>query len=129
MKSFLFLCCSILFLNKAGAQHIKLIADERILLKYENQKLLNNPEAKHNGFRFQIYQGSSRTAAYAANSDFMLLFPGVASYVVFEPPSFKVRVGDFRFKFEALAFKEEMLKQNLTGFFIVHDKIIVPKPK
>jgi hypothetical protein len=111
------------------AQGVKIVADERIMLKLENQKLLNNPEARHNGYRFQIFSGGSRNAAYASNANFMDVFPGVATYVTFEPPNFKVRAGDFRFKFQALAFKEEMIKQGITGFYIVHDKIVVQKPK
>ncbi len=115
-------------MGQLPAQHIKLIADEKILQKLMNQKLMNNPEAKHNGSRYQIFQGSSRSAAYEKNGSFIALFPEMPSYVLYEPPNFKVRVGDFRFKFEAIAFKQQMLDKGLTGFFIVHDKINVPKP-
>ena len=111
------------------AQNIKLIADEKIMQKLETQKLMNNPEAKHNGSRYQIFQGSSRSKAYEANSNFLNLFPDMPTYVLYEPPNFKVRVGDFRFKFEAIAFKQEMIDKGVTGFYIVHDKINVPRPK
>jgi hypothetical protein len=111
------------------SQKIKLIADDKIMQKFENQKLMNNPDAKHNGSRYQIFQGASRNAAYAVNANFLNLFPDMPSYVLYEPPNFKVRVGDFRFKFEAMAFKQQMIDKGLTGFFIVHDKINVPKPK
>jgi hypothetical protein len=129
MKRIFFLFFIATWFYDASSQHVKLIADERIMLKLENQKLFNNPETKHNGFRFQIFSGVSRNAAYAANSNFMEIFPGVPTYVTFEPPNFKVRVGDFRFKFQALAFRDDMVKQGITGFFIVHDKIIIPRPR
>lgn len=122
----LFFICATLSIQ---AQNVKLIADERIMQKLENQKIMNNPEPKHNGSRFQIFQGSARGTAYAVNSNFMNLFPEMPSYVLYEPPNFKVRVGDFRFKFEAIAFKQQMIDKGITGFYIVHDKINVPKPK
>jgi len=113
----------------AYGQNIRITADERIMQKLENQKLINNPEAKHNGFRYQIFQGSSRNDAYAMNANFLNLFPEMPSYVLYEPPNFKVRVGDFRFKFEAIAFREQMVSKGITQFFIVHDnKINIPKP-
>ena len=121
----LMLCTSIFI----KAQNIKIIADEKIMQKLENQKFMNNPDARHNGSRYQIFQGSSRSAAYAANANFLSLFPEMPTYVVYEPPNFKVRVGDFRFKFEAIAFRQEMIDKGVSGFFIVNDKIIVPKPK
>ncbi len=124
--SFLFIICLIPCIN---AQNIKLIADEKILQKLESQKLMNNPEAKHNGSRYQIYQNTSRPKAYEANANFLNLFPDMPTYVLYEPPNFKVRVGDFRFKFEAIAFKQEMIDKGVTGFYIVHDKINVPRPK
>lgn len=111
------------------AQNIKLIADEKIMQKLESQKLMNDPDSRHNGSRYQIFQGSSRNAAYAVNANFLNLFPNMPTYVLYEPPNFKVRVGDFRFKFEALAFKQEMLDNGVSGFYIVHDKINLPKPK
>ncbi|MCX6190643.1 MAG: hypothetical protein NTW54_13810 [Bacteroidetes bacterium] len=129
MRKLLSLCLFLLFCIFSPAQKLKLWADEKIMQKLENQKLMNNPDSKHNGSRYQIFQGSSRSAAYAVNGNFVNLFPDMPTYVLYEPPNFKVRVGDFRFKFEAIAFKQQMLDNGLTGFFIVHDKINVPKPK
>lgn len=111
------------------AQNIHVIADERIMQKLENKKLMNTPDFRHNGFRFQLFQGASRAAAFAANENFLSIFPDVPSYILFDPPSFKVRIGDFRFKYEALAFRDELKKQNVGSYFIVHDKINLPKPK
>ncbi len=112
-----------------NSQNIRIIADDKIMQKLETQKLMNNPDSKHNGSRYQIFQGSSRNAAYAVNANFLNLFPEMPAYVQYEPPNFKVRVGDFRFKYEALAFRQQMIEKGLSGFFIVHDKINVQKPK
>ena len=111
------------------AQKIHVVADERILQKLENKKLMNTPDAKHNGFRYQLFQGASRSAAFVANENFLSIFPDVPSYILYDPPNFKVRIGDFRFKYEALAFRDELRKQNIGTYFIVHDKINLPKPR
>ncbi len=51
---------------------------------------------KGKGFRVQIYNGPSREKAMAARREFMRRFPGVRSYIVFESPSFRVKVGNYR---------------------------------
>src|SRR6187399_3060843 len=129
MKKVFLLIFTLASLCSLRAQNMKIFADEKILQKLENQKLMNNPDSKRNGSRYQIFQGPSRTAAYDANAGFLLLFPNIPTYVIYEPPNFKVRVGDFRYKYEAIAFRQQMINQKLSGFFIVHDKINVPKPK
>lgn len=37
----------------------------------------------------------------AARREFMRRFPGVRSYIVFEAPSFRVKVGDYRLRNDA----------------------------
>lgn len=111
------------------AQSIRFVCDDKIMQKLENQKVSNSLDTKHNGFRYQIFQGTSRNDAYAINANFLTAFPDMPSYVLYEPPNFKVRVGDFHFKFEALAFKKEMVEKGITNFYIVHDKINVAKPQ
>jgi hypothetical protein len=129
MKKVFFILCVLTVSLCLKAQNIRIFADEKIMQKLESQKLMNNPDSKHNGSRYQIFQGSSRNDAYTTNANFLNLFPDMPTYVLYEPPNFKVRVGDFRFRFEALAFKQEMLDKGVSGFYIVHDKINIPKPR
>lgn len=74
------------------------------------------------GFRVQIYSGLGRDDAYAEQSKFRALFPGVASYVSYTQPNYRVRVGDFRTKLEAQKFVND-LKKNYSSLFIFAEKI------
>jgi len=82
-----------------------------------------------NGYRIQIYRGSGRNAREDANetkAEFISEFPGIPSYLRFDPPNyFKVRVGDYRTKHNAYPdFK--MVKQKFPNAYIVTDIITYP---
>jgi hypothetical protein len=57
---------------------------------------------KVRGFRVQIYNGNDRKKASQIKLDFMKMFPGIRSYLVYNNPQFRIRVGDFRSRKEAL---------------------------
>jgi len=89
--------------SKAG--ELNLIQDQRVdtlMSRY----ILGNRFLKGGmeGFRIQIYRGSSRSAREESNkvrADFMSSFPDFPSYAEYaEPGWFLVRVGDFRTKME-----------------------------
>ncbi len=82
-----------------------------------------------NGYRIQIYRGSGRNAREDANetkAEFISGFPGIQSYLRFDPPNyFKVRVGDYRTKHDAYPdFK--MVKRKFPNAYIVTDIITYP---
>lgn len=66
-------------------------------LVHHDQKMIYRGK----GYRVQIYNGPSREKAMAARREFMRRFPGVRSYIVFEAPSFRVKVGDYRLRNDA----------------------------
>lgn len=65
-----------------------------------------------NGFRVQIFSGTSRQEAYDQQARFQTLYPGVRTYISYEQPNYKVRVGDFRTRLEA-----EKLMNKLRRFY------------
>lgn len=57
---------------------------------------------KYNGYRIQIFSSSNnRLDAVKAKSDFLREFPEIKSYLVYQAPNYKVRVGDFLDHLEA----------------------------
>lgn len=64
------------------------------------------------GFRVQIYSGSSRNEAYAEQARFQRLYKDIDTYVSYEEPNYRVKVGDFRGRSEA-----NRLMQSLRGQF------------
>ncbi|MBX2907335.1 MAG: SPOR domain-containing protein [Taibaiella sp.] len=77
---------------------------------------------KGKGYRVQIYYGPSREKAMAARREFMRRFPGVRSYIEFESPAFRVKVGDYRSRTDA----DGMLREANSMF---SPSMIVPEPQ
>src|SRR5690606_36259327 len=68
----------------------------------------NGKRVKVRGFRVQIFSGSSRNAAYAAQASFERSYKGIGAYVTYAEPNYRVKVGDFRSGAEATNFMREL---------------------
>lgn len=80
------------------------------------------------GFRVQIFFESgnySKSRAYGEKSKFSARYPEVESYVIYQEPYYKVRVGNFRNRVEAEAFKQRILEE-WPEAYIVKDDIQMP---
>jgi hypothetical protein len=83
--------------------NVSIHADPRLALVVNRPANANRAFiGKIRGFRVQIYNGNDRKKASQIKLDFMRAFPGVRSYLVYNNPQFRVRVGDFRSRKEAL---------------------------
>ncbi len=81
-----------------------------------------------NGYRIRIFFDNSRTARGDSESAlyrFKSLNPGVSAYRTFTSPYFKVTVGDFRTKSEALALLQSV-RPYFPGAFIVRERFKYP---
>lgn len=88
-----------------------------------NQNLKGFP-----GYRVQIFFESgnySKSRAYGEKSKFAARYAGVEAYVVYQEPYYKVRVGNFRNRFEAEAFRQRILG-DWPEAYIVKDDIQMP---
>ncbi|MCQ2959008.1 MAG: SPOR domain-containing protein [Bacteroidales bacterium] len=81
------------------------------------------------GWRVQIYNSSgtnSRTEAQNARKLFLSKYPDVGAYLIYQPPFFKIRVGDFRSKSEAYCFYKQLLP-DFPVSYLISDQINYPK--
>jgi len=81
------------------------------------------------GYRIQIYFESgnySKNKAFGEKGKFISRFPDIAAYVIFQEPYYKVRVGNFRNKLDAEAFKQRIKKQ-WPEAYIIKDDIELPE--
>lgn len=79
-----------------------------------------------NGYRIQVYAGSSRNRATERKQTLLGMHPEFVSYLGFEAPNFVVKIGDFMDKEEALLFCRE-LRQTYAGAFVRPDVVNVPR--
>ena len=59
------------------------------------------------GFRVQIYYGPDRSKAVKIKSEFMRYYPDVRTYLSYYPPYFRVKVGNYRSRGNALGMLKE----------------------
>lgn len=90
--------------------------------------LERNPQREMNGYRVRIFfdnKQNSRAASEAAMNRFKSLHPGIPAYRSYESPYFKVTVGDYRTKSEAMALLQRV-KDAFPGAFVVKGNIRFP---
>lgn len=81
------------------------------------------------GWRIEIFFEAgnySKKMAMEVKSEFVQKYPEIPSYLIFQQPYYKVRVGDFRSKMEA----EELLRSIESDYpqaFVVVDEINFPR--
>lgn len=89
----------------------------------------NYNQSTIDGYRIQIYSGSgiqARKEAEQTRTRFLELFPTQKVVVVYNAPFWKVRVGDYRFRSEALHLLEKV-KICFPGSYAVRDNTIPKK--
>lgn len=83
---------------------------------------------QYKGYRIQVVSTSSRSRAQEVKTEMMNRFPDQKSYLLFQSPNFKVRVGNFLKKEDAEKFRKQLNKVYPQGGYVVEDAIeYVPK--
>lgn len=98
--------------------------DKMLNWHIEKNKRINGRE----GYRVEIFFSSERDAKQKALNkkvEFLSLYPETTVHIKYDSPNFRVRVGDFRTKNEALKLHKE-IKETYPMAFIVADKIDFP---
>jgi len=76
------------------------------------------------GFRVQIYSGANRSEAYAEQARFKSLYKDIDTYITYEEPNYRVKVGDFRSRSDAQELMQGLRKQ-FNNVFIFTEEIYV----
>jgi len=102
--------------------------DPRVDLLLQQHRDISISEQGIRGFRVQVSTDSgnqSKQRTQRRKAEFDLLFPGVSSYIIFDSPEFKLRVGNFRTRLDAQRFLEKMSGKYPAAFIVV-DRINFP---
>ena len=81
------------------------------------------------GWRIEIFFEAgnySKKLAMEAKAEFVKSYPEIPSYLIFQQPYYKVRVGDFRTKMEAERFLHQ-IEFSYPQAFVVMDEINFPR--
>jgi len=103
--------------------------DPRITDMLIRHNQINQKRKVTEGYRLEIFFSSANKAreqSVRVKNEFNLVFPTIPSYMLFQTPNFKVRIGDFRSKSEALKAKAHIASK-YPNAFIVKDNIRFPE--
>lgn len=105
------------------------VQDPRIGVLLQRHIDLNKRRNGIDGYRLEIFFNSDHNArekALEVKTEFLKRYPDLDAYIQFQAPNFRVRIGNFRTKSEALKVKER-IKQNYPNAFRVDDIIQYPE--
>lgn len=125
----LFLICFIvpLFAQvKEGA--VEIIEDEKITKLVATHIRINDSLGTIPGYRLQLFFTSGvngKKLAQEVEADFIKKYPEINAYLLWDSPNYKVRVGDFRTRLDALKFQDE-IKVDFPSAYLVQDDIKLP---
>jgi hypothetical protein len=135
MKKILLLC-SIFMAQRNFAQTdstgIAVHKDPRVDLLIKKQMQINEETTRDSrrnipGFRIQVINSSDRNQVFAVKTKIYQLYPDLKSYLIYQSPYYKLKVGNFKTEEEAAPYLEQISKLFPSGVYTVRD-IIDVKP-
>lgn len=120
------------FVNSPSNNLLKenqIIQDSRIDTLLQRHIAINKRRNGIDGYRLEIFFNSDHNArekALEVKTEFLKRYPDLDAYIQFQAPNFRVRIGNFRTKSEALKVKER-IKRHYPNAFRVDDIIQFPE--
>lgn len=114
--------------KRAGDDADVQIRQSQEIMSSMRQHIASNSKRTSSGYRVRIFFDNKQTARTESEKTlkrFKELFPGVAAYRIYANPYFKVTVGDFRTKSEAMALLTR-IKGAFPSAFVVKESIEYP---
>lgn len=132
MKPFVMLLLSILCSLATFAQSIgdtlvvhKDARIDQLIRKQIEINEITTREARRNvpGFRIQVINTTDRNAAVEAKTAVYRLFPELKSYLMYQAPYFRLRVGNFEDRKEAESYQRQLSREFKRNVYIVNDVV------
>lgn len=105
---------------------VTIYQDEKITALALKYKEVNQRDPAFDGYRLQIFFDSgnnSKSRATDALAAFQERYPDVKAYLSFKQPYYRIRVGNFRTKSEAIGFQKK-IQADYPNAFVVKDRIL-----
>lgn len=96
----------------------------RPIVSHDGKKTVTGSIYTQKGFRVVIYNGADRAKALEAKNSFSRAFPGVPSYMSYNVPSYKIKVGNFDDRGDASKFMRRV-SAAFPSCFIVPDIVTI----
>ncbi len=130
MKSVLIII--FLYNSVAYAQDSLIYRDPRVDSLIKKQIQINEVttrESRRNipGFRIQVASSNDRNEIFTIKTKIYRLYPELKPYLIYQPPNYKLKVGNFKTPEEADPYLQKLIQSFPSGVYLVPD-IIEVKP-
>jgi SPOR domain len=79
------------------------------------------------GFRIQVASSNDRNTVFNVKTKIYQLYPELKPYLIYQPPNYKLKVGNFKTQEEADPYLQKLTQNFPSGVYLVPD-IIEVKP-
>jgi hypothetical protein len=122
--------CSLRLLAQNDTTGIVVHKDPRIDMLVKKQIEINEASTRSArrfapGYRILVLNTNNREKVLAAKTQIYKRYPDLKTYMMWQAPFFKLKVGNFRDREEAEAFLPEMKKIFPTGVYVLKETIEV----
>ena len=90
-----------------------------------NEETTRDTRRNMPGFRILVINSNDRNKVFAAKAKIYQLFPELKPYLMYQPPFYKLKVGNFKTKEEAEEYRKDLVRQFPTGLYVIRDIIEV----
>jgi Uma2 family endonuclease len=130
MKKFLILI--LFFSTKLFAQtnSVTVHKDPRVDSLVSKQIQINEATTRDSrrnipGYRILVITSNDRNKVYDTKAQIYQQYPELQQYIIYQPPNYKLKLGNFKTQDEAQIYSDKLIKSYPTGVYIIRDVIEV----
>ena len=121
-----------LYNSTVYAQDSLIYRDPRVdsLIKKQiqiNEETTRDSRRNIPGFRIQVASSNDRNLVFNIKTKIYQLYPELKPYLIYQPPNYKLKVGNFKTPEEADPYLQKLMQNFPSGVYLVPD-IIEVKP-
>jgi hypothetical protein len=94
-----------------------------------NEETTRDTRRSMAGYRIFVINSNDRNKVFAAKAKIYQSYPELKPYLMYQPPFYKLKVGNFKTKEEAEEYRKELSRDFTTGLYIIKDVIEVKPEK
>jgi hypothetical protein len=130
---FTFILLLLVYRLSAQTNSVVVHKDPRIDSLISRQIAINDITTKDSrrnfpGFRILVITSTDRNKVFNAKAQVYQQYPELQPYIMYQPPNYKLKVGNFKTQDDAQVYFDKLVKIYPSGVYIIHDVIEV-KPE
>jgi hypothetical protein len=114
--------------DSSGMIHVDPRVDSLIRKQIQiNEATTRDSRRNIPGYRIEVANSNDRNQVFAIKTRIYQVYPELKPYLIYQPPNYKLKVGNFRTVEEAEPYLQKLTQDFPSGVYLIHD-IIEIKP-